>query len=54
MYAVTANFRDGGIDLLGFASEQNEVDTLVDRYISRHGADYLGSKGVQFNVELAA
>ena len=54
MFAVVAYFKDGSLDLLGFANTEDQVNDLVDKYISRHGADYLGSKGVRFNAELAA
>ena len=54
MFAVVAYFKDGSCDLLGFANTEDEVDKLVDRYISRCGADYLGEKCVRFCAELAA
>lgn len=54
MLAVVACFNDGSLDLLGFASTEDQVNGLVDQYVSLHGADYLGSKGVQFHAELAA
>ena len=54
MFAVVAVFKNGSIDLIGFANTNEEVEKLVDRYISRYGAEYLGDKGVRFNVELAA
>ena len=54
MFAVVARFADGGFDLIGFANSTEQVDRMVDQYITRHGADYLGSKGVRFNAELAA
>ncbi len=54
MIAIYAKFADGSVDLIGFTSDPYRVEAMVGEYISRHGADYLGSKGVQFNVELAA
>lgn len=54
MLAVYATFSDGSLDLLGFANTPEQADAMVDGYITRHGADYLGSRGVRFNVELAA
>lgn len=54
MFAVVAKFADGKLDLIGFANTPEQVDALVGGYVSRHGAEFLGSKGVQFNVELAA
>ena len=54
MFAVYAKFSNGEIDLIGFANTEPQVDRLVDQYITRNGADYLGSRGVQFNAELAA
>lgn len=54
MLAVVAYFKDGSLYLLGFASTEDQVNGLVDQYISSHGAEYLGSKGVQFHAELAA
>ena len=54
MFAVVAYFKDGSLDLLGFANTEDQVNGLVEQYITRHGADYLGSKGVSFHAELAA
>lgn len=54
MFAVIAYFKDGSVDLIGFANTEKQVNSLVDKYISRNGADYLGSKGVSFHAELAA
>ena len=54
MFAVYAKFSNGEIDLIGFVNSQAEAESKIDGYITRHGADYLGSRGVQFNVELAA
>lgn len=54
MLAVVAYFKDGSCDLIGFANNEKEVDRLVDAYITRVGAGYLGEKGVRFCAELAA
>lgn len=54
MFAVVAYFKNGSFDLLGFASTEDQVNGLVDQYISRHGDEYLRSEGVRFQVELAA
>lgn len=54
MFAVVAYFKDRSCDLIGFANTEEEVNELIDGYISKHGADYLGSIGTDFRVELAA
>lgn len=54
MLAVIAYFKDGSLDLLGFANTEDQVNGLVEQYINRNGAEYLGSKGVRFHAELAA
>ena len=54
MYAVIAKFTDGSFDLIGFVNTTEEVDMEIDRYVTLRGADFLWSKGVRFNVELAA
>ena len=54
MFAVVARFRNGRFELLGFRSTQEEIESGIDSYIRKHGADYLGDAGVQFDVELAA
>ena len=54
MFAVVAYFKDGSFELLGFANTEEQVNELVDKYICHYGMDYLGSKGVRFNAELAA
>ena len=54
MFAVAAYFKDSRVDLLGFAWTTEQVSEMIEEYISRYGADFLGSNGCQFNVELAA
>ncbi len=54
MFAVIARFKNGRFYLLGFRTSQEEIDSLIDSYISKYGAEYLGDAGVQFDVELAA
>lgn len=42
------------VELLGFASNQSEVDKLIDDACRHHGADWIGTNGFGFAVMLAA
>lgn len=55
MYAVTMIQRTTKkvIELLGFANNEDEVNELIDRCCRQHGADWIGSNGYDFAVELA-
>ena len=55
MYAVTLLIQKTKevVELLGFANSQEEVDALIDACCRKYGADWLGSKGYGFGVELA-
>lgn len=53
MFAVIARFNDSSFVLLGFRNSKEEVEALIDEFISEYGAEALGDVGVKFNVELA-
>lgn len=53
MYAVTLLKNSKLVKLIGFVNSKEEFDKVVDEFISRYGADWLGENGYDFRVELA-